>query len=387
VVEVTLALVLLLASGLLIQSFVSMQQINPGFRSDRLLTASIYLPEAKYTTPEQRVNFFRGLVERAGSIPGVRSAAVTTGLPLYGAGGGGSVVVEGQPVPSSGSEFFTRSRSITPGYFETMGIVLRWGRSFTDQDAENSMRVAVINERFAQQFLPKGDPTGKRFKFGRNPQAPSPWLTIVGVVADVKPWSLTTPPVPEVFLPFRQEPRSFSFIVVRTDSPDPTTVGPALRAEARGLDPGQPVTEMRTMQRIIDESMTLPRLMTVLMTIFASIALAMAALGIYGVISYSVAQRTHELGIRMALGAGAPSVIRLVLKQALWMLAIGVGIGVPVAAATTRVLQTYLYGVGPRDPLTFVAIPLALAGVGALASYVPARRATRIDPVVALRCE
>jgi putative ABC transport system permease protein len=387
VVEVTLALVLLLGSGLLIQSFVRMQDIHPGFRSDRLLTAAIFLPDAKYTTPEQRLNFFTALVERARAIPGVRGAATTTGLPLYGGGSGGSVVLEGQPAPTAGSELFTRSRIITPGYFQTMGIPLRAGRYLTEQDAENSLRVAIINERFAQQFLPKGDPIGKRFQFGREPQAAAPWLTIVGVAADVKPYSLTAPPFPEVFLPVRQDPRPFSYIVIRTESSDPTTLAPALRAELRALDADQPVTELRSMQRIIEESMTIPRLMTVLMAIFAGIAWAMAALGIYGVISYSVAQRTHELGIRMALGAGSPSVIRLVLRQALWMLGIGVCIGVPAAAATTKMLQSYLYGVGARDPVTFVAIPLALAVVGVVASYIPARRATKVDPVVALRCE
>lgn len=387
VVEVTLALVLLLGSGLLIQSFVRIQDVNPGFRSDRLLTAHLFLPATKYPTPEARANFFRSLVERASAIPGVRAAASTTGLPLYGGGSSGPFVVEGQSVPAGGSEFTARGRSVTPGYLETMGISLRKGRQFTEQDAENGLRVAIVNERFAQQFFPHSDAVGKRLKWGRDLQSSAPWLTIVGVAADVKPWSLTVPPVPEVFSPLRQDPGQWSWIVLRTENADPTTVAPALRAELRALDRDQPLTDVRSMQRIIEESMTLPRLMSTLMGIFAAVALVMAALGIYGVISYSVAQRTHEFGIRMALGAGSPSVVRLVLRQAVWMLGIGVVVGVLAAAAMTKALQSFLYGVGARDPITFILIPLALAAIGVFASYIPARRATQVDPVVALRCE
>jgi putative ABC transport system permease protein len=268
-----------------------------------------------------------------------------------------------------------------------MGIALRKGRYFTEQDGETGMRVAIVNERFAEQFFPKTDPIGKRVKWGRDLQSKMPWLTIVGVAADVKQWSLTTPPVPEVFSPWAQDPRQWSYVVVRTESADPTTVAPALRSELGALDRDQPMTDIRSMERILFESMTIPRLMAVLMTIFSTIAMIMAALGIYGVVSYSVAQRSHEFGIRMALGAGSTNVVRLVLKQALWMLGIGVVLGVPAAAAATVVLQSFLFGVGARDPLTFVAIPLLLGAIGVLASYIPARRATRVDPVVALRCE
>jgi putative ABC transport system permease protein len=386
VVEVTLALVLLLGAGLLIQSFVNLQDLSPGFRTDRLLVASIDLPEAKYPGNEQRINFFHNLTTRVAAIPGVRAAAATTGLPLY-SGSSSSFVVEGQPTPPAGSETFAGNRQISPGYLQTLGIPLRAGRYFTDQDVENSLRVAIVNERMAQQFFPKGDAIGKRIKWGRNAQSSAPWMTIVGVASDVKRWSMTAPPTPEVYSPFRQDPRVWSTIVIRTDSADPGVVAPALRAEVRALDPDQPITDLRTMQNIVYESMTIQRLMSALMAVFAGIALAMAAMGIYGVISYSVAQRTHEFGIRMALGAGSPTVVRLVLRQAVWVLGIAVGIGVPAALATTRVLQSYLYGVGARDPVTFVAIPLTLVAVGVLASYIPAVRATRVDPVVALRCE
>ncbi len=387
VVEVTLALVLLLASGLLMQSFVRMQSINPGFRTDNLLTAFLWLPEAKYPRPEQRANFFRDLADRAAALPGVQGAAASTGVPLAGGGPGANFIVEGRPVPASGQESFGRTRSITPAYFQTIGIPLRRGRYFSDQDTETAQKVVIINERLAQQFFPNADPLGQRLKWGRDPQSPAPWLTIVGVVGDVKLWSLTAPAVPEMYSPLRQNPPGGTFLVVRTQSADPTSITPALRGELRALDRDQPLTNIRTMQRIIEESMTIARLMTVLIGLFAGIAMVMAAMGIYGVISYSVAQRTHELGIRMALGAGAPGIVKLVLRQALWMIGIGVALGVPGAAATTKMLQSYLYGVGARDPITFVFIPLALAAVGLLASYIPARRATRLDPMSALRRE
>lgn len=387
VVELSLALVLLLAAGLLIQSFIRMQDVNPGFRADRLLTASVFVPDTKYPTPAHRAEFFRRLVERASAIPGVQAATAASGLPAMPGGSGGFFVVEGQTVPSAGSEYFARSKSVTPNYFQTMGIALRNGRYFGEQDVENGQRVAIVSERLAQQYFPKTDPLGKRVKFGRNLQSSSPWLTIVGVAADVRPWNVAQLPNPEIYMPMRQDPRAFTWIVMRTASPDPASVAPAFRSEVRTLDRDQPITDLQTMDRAIQDSMTIPRLMTALMTIFAAIAMGMAAMGIYGVISYSVAQRTHELGIRMALGAGSGSVVKLVLRQALWMVAIGVGVGTPVAAVTTQVLQSYLYGVGARDPLTFVAIPLTLGAVGVLASYIPARRATKVDPVVALRCE
>jgi predicted permease len=387
VVEMSLALVLLLASGLLMQSFVKMQTIDPGFRTDRLLAAYIALPDAKYPKPEQRAAFFRDLVERANAIPGVRAAAASTGIPLMGGGPAANFVVEGQTVPAGGSEAFARSRSITPDYLQTMGIALRRGRYFTEQDAEGGQRVAIVNERFATQYFPKEDPIGKRVKWGRDTAAPAPWLTIVGVIGDVKPYSLTSIPISEIYAPLRQDPRAASWVVMRTESADPASVAPAFRAAARALDRDLPISELRTMDKILHETLTIPRMMTTLMTIFGAIALAMAALGIYGVVAYSVAQRTREIGIRMALGAGAPNVLRLVLRQALWVVGVGLGIGAPAAAAVTKVLQAYLYGVGARDPLTFIAMPLALGAIGLTASYIPARRAAQVDPVIALRWE
>ena len=245
----------------------------------------------------------------------------------------------------------------------------------------------IVNERIANQYFGGLDPIGKRVKWSRGAQDDAPWMTVVGVAADVRPWGRASQAAPEMYAPFRQEPRPASWIVVRTKSSEPASVAPALRAELRALDRDQPLSSVATMEKRMSDAMTLPKMMTVLISIFAALSMLLAAMGIYGVVAYSVAQRRHEFGIRMALGAGPASVIRLVLKRAVWMILIGVGIGVPGAAAMTKVLQSFLFGVGARDPLTFVLVPLALAAVALLASLIPARRATRVDPVVALRCE
>jgi predicted permease len=387
VVEMSLALVLLLASGLLMKSFVRMQSVDPGFRTDRLLAASVSLPDNKYAKPEQRAAFFRDLVESVNAIPGVRSAAASNGIPLMGGGPGGYLIVEGQPVPASGSELFARSPSITANYFQTMGIALRRGRYFTEQDSAGALPVAIVNERLAALLFPKADPIGKRFRWGRDANSKNPWMTIVGVIADTKAWNLALPATPEAYCPLPQAARAYSWILIRTETADPTSVAPAFRAAVRAIDRDLPVNNLQTMDRVLHETMTLPRMMAALMTIFGAIALAMAALGIYGVVAYSVAQRTHEIGVRMALGAGSENVLRLVLKQALWVVGVALAIGVPGAAAIMKVLESILYGVGARDPLTFVLVPLGLAAVGVFASYIPARRATRVDPVIALRWE
>ncbi|SPF48445.1 conserved membrane hypothetical protein [Candidatus Sulfopaludibacter sp. SbA4] len=394
VAEVSLAMVLLLAAGLLIKSFNLLLEVNPGFRVESLLTARIWLPNAKYATPELRAQFFRDLVERAGGIPGAQSAAASTNIPMTGGGSGTNFAVEGQPAPVAGHEPIGRVRSITPGYFQTIGIPLVRGRYFTEQDDAGAQRVVIINERMAQQFFANQDPIGKRVKWNRDPASSAPWLTIVGVAGNivgvagnVKPYGLASQPVLEMFAPANQEPSAFMFILVRTAAADAASMAAPLRAELRNLDRDQPMNGVQSMQQIVEDTMIVSKYMTILTAIFAGIALMMAAMGIYGVISYTVAQRTRELGIRMALGAGSANVVRLVLTQALWVVGIGIGIGVPGAAAVTRVLQSYLYGVGPRDPATFVLIPAVLAGVALVASYVPARRATRVDPMIALRYE
>jgi len=387
VAEVSLAMVLLLAAGLLVKSFNLLLEVSPGFRVENLLTARIWLSNAKYPRPEQRAIFFRDLVERLGGVPGAQSSAASTSIPMTGGGNGTNFMVDGQPAPAAGHEPIGRIRSITPGYFQTIGIPLARGRYFTEQDDAGAQRVVIVNERMAQQFFPGQDPIGKRVKWSADPASQAPWMTIVGVAGNVKPLGLASQPVLEMFAPSNQEPSAAMYVLIRTQSADPSGLAAAVRAELRNLDRDQPMNAVQSMRQIVENTLVESKYMTILTAIFAAIALLMAAMGIYGVISYTVAQRTRELGIRMALGAGSANVVRLVLQQALWVVGIGIGIGVPGAAAVTRVLQSYLYGVGPRDPATFVLIPAVLAGVALLASYVPARRATRVDPMIALRYE
>jgi putative ABC transport system permease protein len=387
VAEVSLAMMLLLAAGLLVKSFNLLLEVNPGFRVDGLLTARIWLSNTKYPTPEARATFFRDLVERLGGMPGAQSASASTSIPMTGGGNGANFVVEGQPTPAAGHEPIGRIRSITPGYFQTIGIPLVRGRYFTGQDDAGAQRVVIINERMAQQFFAGQDPIGKRVKWNADPASKAPWMTIVGVAGNVKPLGLGSQPVVEMFAPSHQAPSPAMFILIRTQSADPSGLASAVRAELRNLDRDQPMNGVQSMKEIVESTLVESRYMTILTSIFASIALLMAAMGIYGVMSYTVAQRTRELGIRMALGAGSANVVRLVLRQALWVVGIGIAIGVPAAAAVTRVLQSYLYGVGPRDPATFILIPAVLAVVALVASYVPARRATRVDPMIALRYE
>ena len=387
VAEVSLAMMLLLAAGLLVKSFNLLLEVNPGFRVDSLLTARVWLPNAKYPRPELRAAFFRDLVDRVAALPGAQSAAASTSIPMTGGGSGTAFVVEGQPTPPAGHELIGRTRSITPGYFQTIGIPLVRGRYFTEQDDAGAERVVIVNDRMAQQFFPGQDPIGKRVKWSADPTSQAPWRTIAGVTGNVKPYGLGSQPVVEMFAPSYQEPSPAMFLLIRTQSADPSGLAAPLRTELRNLDRDQPINGVRSMKDIVENSLVESKYMTLLTTIFAGIALLMAAMGIYGVISYSVAQRTRELGLRMALGAGTANVVKLVLRQALWLVGIGIGIGVPCAAAVTRVLQAYLYGVGPRDPATFILIPAVLAAVALVASYVPAKRATRVDPMIALRYE
>jgi putative ABC transport system permease protein len=386
VTEVSLSVVLLLAAGLLVRGFNRLQRNDPGFRVQGLLTANVWLPDTKYPTPAARADFFERLVEHVGGLPGVESAAASTGMPFIGGGQWwSSLIVEGRPAPVAGHEVWALDRSTTPGYLRTVGIPLRRGRYFNEQDSETAVRVAIVNERLAERLFPGADPIGKQIKFGRA-ESKDPWMTIVGVAGNVKAWSPADRPNPEIFSPLRQTAPAASWLMVRTKADDPTAIASAVRGELRKLDRDQPITAIRSAERLVADSRAISKYMTLLIGIFGATAMLMAAMGIYGVISYAVARRTHELGIRMALGAGAPSVIRLVVKDGLRVILIGIAIGVPGAAGMTAFLRAFLYGVAPRDPLTFVLVPLGLALVGLAASLVPARRATRVDPMVALRC-
>jgi putative ABC transport system permease protein len=386
VAEVAISLVLLIGAGLLINSFLRLRNVDPGFRVDNLLTMKIVLPDQKYEKKAQRSAFYTDLVQRVQSLAGVKSAAVTTNLPLYFQGNSISVNIEGRPEPPPGQELIIVTRIISPGYFDTMTIPLLKGRPLTDQDTDDSPNVVVVSDAMARRFWPGEEAVGKRISIGRV-KSQDDWIQVVGVVKDVRQFELNADPKPQMYLTHRQ----YGFfdaqdLVVKTDI-DPASMANAVRKAVAEIDKDQPVSNIRTMETILAASIARQRFSMLLLAIFASVALVLAAVGIYGVMSYSVAQRTHEIGIRMALGAGTTAVLRLAVGYGFKLVVIGVAIGLIAALALTRVMSTLLFGVTATDPMTFTLISLLLVGVAAIASYIPARRATRVNPIIALRYE
>ena len=384
--EVAISLVLLIGAGLLINSFLRLRSVDPGFRVDNLLTMKIVLPEPKYTDFERRSVFYENLVQRVQSLAGVRSAAVTTNLPLYRQGNSISVRIEGRPEPQPGQELIAVTRIISPGYFETMGIPLLGGRQISEQDTATTPNVAVISETMARRFWPGEDAVGKRLSAG-TVQTPDDWIQVIGVVKDVRQFELTMEPKPQMYLSYRQAgffaPRD---LVVKTDV-DPGSMAATVRKAVWDIDKDQPVSNIRTMEEIFADSIARQRFSMLLLAIFAGVALVLAGVGIYGVMSYSVAQRTHEIGIRMALGAQTGAVLKLAVGYGMKLVVAGLVIGLIAAFLLTRVMATLLFGVTATDPTTFTLISLLLVCVAAVASYVPARRATKVDPIIALRYE
>jgi putative ABC transport system permease protein len=386
IAEVAVSLVLLVGAGLLINSFMRLRHLDPGFRADDLLTMSVVLPQQKYPDHARRSAFFSELTSRVGALPGVRSAAVTNWIPLTMQGDTFGVSVEGRPDPGPDKRPDVITRVISPGYFNTMGIQLLRGRQFDEQlDREDSMPVAVVSETTARRLWPGEDPLGKRIQPGN--ADPDGWIEVVGVVNDVRQFELTSEPRLQMYLPYVQfqwfVPRQ---LVVKTGV-EPASLAAAVRKAVWELDKDQPVSDVRTMEEVLSASIARQRFSTLLLGVFAALALALAAVGIYGVMSYAVAQRTREIGIRMALGAQAGSVLRLMLRQGLKLASAGVVLGLAGALLLTRLMSSMLFGVSATDPLTLATISLVLVGVTLLASYVPARRAARVDPLIALRYE
>ena len=384
--EVAVSLVLLIGAGLLINSFLRLRNVDPGFRADNLLTMRIVLPQPKYAERERRSAFYTELVQRVQSLAGVKSAAVTTNLPLYRQGNSIGVTIEGQlPLPP-GQANIVVTRIISPGYFDTMTIPLLGGRQFTDQDVRTGPRAVVISESMARRYWPGEDAVGKRIGLGEI-QRPEDWFQVIGVVKDVRQFELTADPRPQMYLTYRQA--SFfpaEDLVVKTNV-DPASLAATVRNTVWEIDKDQPVSKIRTMEEILLDSISRQRFSMLLLAIFAGVALILAAVGIYGVMSYSVAQRTHEIGIRMALGAQTGAVLKLAVGYGLRLVVAGIVIGLIAAFALTRVMSTLLFGVTATDPTTFTLISLLLVAVAALASYIPARRATKVDPIIALRYE
>jgi putative ABC transport system permease protein len=385
VAEIALALVLLASAGLLVKSFARLQKIDTGFNTENVLTMVVRLPGRKYREDQQVVAFFREATERIRTLPGVRSVGVVNYLPFYGGLGASSAfTVEGRPAPPPGQEITTDVRVTDPGYFNAMDIPLRRGRNFTDLEASEARHVALISEGMARQHFPGEDPIGKRITV---PMSEKPVPTeIVGIVGDVKYESLVDEARPAVYLPHPELTYDFMTLVIRTVG-DPAEMAPAVRSELRTMDPEQPVSDVRTMHQLMADTLGRARFNTLMLGLFAGLATLLAAVGIFGVMNYSVTLRTHEIGIRVALGAQQGRVLMLILRQGLVLTLIGIGIGLMGALALTRVLSGMLFGVDATDPATFAAIVLLLAVVSLIACYIPAWRATKVDPMTALRYE
>jgi putative ABC transport system permease protein len=385
VAEVALTLVLLVCAGLLIRTVVRLRSVDVGFNANNVLTMNIGLPNAKYPKPENVVAFFKEATERIAVLPGVKAAGITSVLPLSDNFDGRGLVVEDHPKPE-GEEISVDLYVVTPGYLPAMEIPLKHGRTISNYDTTESAKVALINQRMADQLWPNQDPLGRRIRFPGSASNPQPWRTIVGVLSDVSQYSLDKTPPMQIYLPHSQFPTSFDNIVVKTEG-DPYSVLGAVRREILAIDKDQAVYNVVTLAELHSDSIALRRFLMLLLIVFAGLTLTLAAVGIYGVMSYAVTQRTQEIGIRMALGARPADVLKLVVKGGIVLALTGVGIGIAIAFGLTRLMEAVLFGVKPTDALTFALGSLALVAVAALACYVPARRATKVDPLMAMRHE
>jgi predicted permease len=382
--EIALALMLTVGAGLLMKTFLLIIHIGSGFVAENVLTAQVSLPHEKYPAGAASSRFYDLVLDRVRGIPGVRAAGWTLALPLQTWGINGDFEIEGRRPDKAGKAPFAEFREISPGYFRALGIPVLRGRDFSDQDGQESHLAAIVNQSLASRYYNGRDPIGKRVKVWRDG-----WAEIVGVVGDVKQAQLNRKTDPEIYIPHRQlDVSAFALpmsLVVSSAKVPPETLTSAIRAAVREVDPDQPIYGVKTMERIVADSVSGRRLYFVLFGVFASIAVVLAAAGIYGVMSYLVTQRTQEIGIRLALGAQQSAIARLVIRQGLWMALLGVSLGVAGSVALNRLLTGLLYGVKPTDPLILFAVCAFLLAVALAASYIPARRPMNLDPIETLR--
>ncbi len=385
--EVALTLVVLIVAGLLLRSLGELLDVSPGFDAEGVLTASLTLPESQYPDEAARARFYQQLFERAEALPGVERAASIMPMPLTGGNFVLIFYVDGRPIPEPNKEPNANIRVVGPDYFETMGIQLDRGRLFNDQDAIGAQRVAIISRAAAETFWPDQDPIGQRITHGDPSNPESSWMTIVGVVGNVRHNSLDAEPGPDIYWPVMQRPMEYATVVLRAESGDPANLAGPLRAAVGELDPNLPLFEVQTLRQIVDASVAQPRFNVVLLTLFAACALLLAAIGVYGLISYSVTQRLREIGIRAALGAERGDLLKIVIRDAMTPVLGGLAIGVAAALIVGWLLRSLVFGISPTDPVTYVTYTGLLLVVAFFASLLPALRATRVDPVVVLRDE
>lgn len=381
--EIVVTTVLLIIAGLMIKSFWSLQNVNPGFNPDNALTMMVNLAPGKYSENHQISGFYEQLLKRIETMPGVQSVGAVTNLPLTSTVVRFRFTIDGRPPATPGERLVATTGAVSSDYFRAIGIPLLKGRYFSEQDRDKSPPVIIINDTMARRYWPGEDPIGRRLTL---PSLGGISREVVGVVGDIKHSGLDTDSGAQMYLPYLQQPWNFMSLVVRTQS-DPARMAGVVRHEITALDANQSVYDVKTMQQVVSESVSQPRLYTLLLGVFAAVAMILAAVGIYGVMNYLVTQRVHEIGIRMALGAQATDIFKMIVGQGMLLALIGVVIGLVAAFLVTRVMESLLFGVSTRDLTTFLGIPLVLVAIAFLAIYIPARRAMKVDPMVALRQE
>jgi putative ABC transport system permease protein len=383
--EIALAMVLLVAAGLLLRSFVKLMSVSPGFDAQHIVKADVSLPQFQYSTPQQWTAFSDELLARIQAQPGLQDSAVAVPVPIADGYVNLGFDIVGNPPVSAGASRTADYVSVSPAYFRVMGIPLLAGRFFNQHDVMSAPRVSVVSQAMARLYFPNQDPLGKRLTFGFPPNGRAV-REIVGIVGDVRDVALGQDPGPMMYVPFAQAPFWGGGVVVKSTL-KPSSVAATIRQEVRKMDKDLPVTDVETMPDIMETSLAQPRFRTFLLGAFAAMALVLAATGIFGVISYSVSCRTNEIGVRVALGASSGAILRMVLRETLLLAFAGLALGLPSALVASRLVGHMLFGVAANDPATLAAVAVTLAAAAALAGYVPARRAMRVDPIVALRYE